>query len=165
MFADILHFTQLEDFGVPATTITPSTGAGGNLGATWNYGASDTNDFGALGDAATAHKTAHSGGVGAFGVYGVDDSNYDATAAKSSLITPCTIQTLKPRTPILLQTLPRPDRPPLGCLMSLDLCSLTCFGRPLRNRNPLNPQPQIRKQARAPPAPSAAANQLESAPA
>ena len=133
MFADILHFTQLETFGFPATTITDAAAAGGNSGAIWNYGASDLNDMGALGDAATEYQTAHSGGVGAFGIYGVDDSNYDSTS--TALITPCTIPTLKPRASFLLapplhslqrsdrpalilllpQTPPRPDHPPLDC--------------------------------------------------
>ena len=132
MFADILHLTQLETFGFPATTITDDTAiASGNMGAIWNYGASDANDMGAIGDPATAYLTAHSGGVGAFGIYGVDDSNYDSTS--TALITPCTIPTLKPRAsfllapplhslhrsdrPALILLLPqtRPDHPPLDC--------------------------------------------------
>jgi len=89
MFADILHLTQLETFGFPATTITSDTAvASGNMGAIWNYGASDANDMGAIGPAdGTEYKTLHAGGVGAFGIYGVDDSNYDA--GSTALITPC----------------------------------------------------------------------------
>ena len=46
MFADIVLLTKLESFAFPLTTITEKETAGGNSGATWNYGASDTNDFG-----------------------------------------------------------------------------------------------------------------------
>jgi hypothetical protein len=167
MFADILHLTQLETFGFPATTITSDTAiASGNMGAIWNYGASDTNDMGALGDAATEYKTAHAGGVGAFGIYGVDDSNYDSTS--TALITPCTIPTLKPQTPRTVSagaaplSLHQPEHPPLGCRICFGprAFSAVCFGRPLRTSSTPNLQ-----QARAPPAPCAAANRLKSAPA
>ena len=136
MFQDFLHLTQLETFGFPATTITDDTAiASGNMGAIWNYGASDANDMGALGDVATEYKTAHAGGVGAFGIYGVDDSNYDSTS--TALITPCTIPTLKPHTPRIIPDHP-PYHPPLYCVPISLLCasSLICLGRPLPNRSP-----------------------------
>ena len=75
MFADIVLLTKLEHFAFPLTTITEKETAGGNSGATWNYGASDTNDFGAGivdGEPKANHTWA--------GVYGVTDSAYDSNA-------------------------------------------------------------------------------------
>jgi hypothetical protein len=73
MFADIVLLTKLESFAFPLTTITKADNAGGNTGATWNYGASDTNDFGAgIEDGKADHTWA--------GVYGVTDSAYDSNA-------------------------------------------------------------------------------------
>jgi len=87
MFADILHLQSLqltsltvdpagsaggaaggsaaggETFGFPTTTITESASASGNMGAIWNYGASDANDMAALGAKKGMHKTAHDGGT------------------------------------------------------------------------------------------------------
>ena len=161
MFADFLHLTQLETFGFPTTTITTSDTASGNMGAIWNYGASDSNDFAALGNSddgsAAMIKTQHAGGVGAFGVYGVTDSNYDSDSTQK--ITPCTIPTLKPRAPFLLALLR------LHCIIALLICAFSqiCVGKPLRNCNHSTPNPT---QARASPARNpAAAKQLESAPA
>ena len=71
MFADIVLLTKLESFAFPLTTITEDDKAGGNTGATWNYGASDTNDFGA--GIADGKKADHTWA----GVYGVTDSAYD----------------------------------------------------------------------------------------
>jgi len=73
MFADIVLLTKLESFAFPLTTITEAETAGGNTGASWNYGASDTNDFGAgIADGKADHTWA--------GVYGVTDSAYDSNA-------------------------------------------------------------------------------------
>ena len=73
MFADIVLLTKLESFAFPLTTITEAETAGGNTGAAWNYGASDTNDFGAgIADGKADHTWA--------GVYGVTDSAYDSNA-------------------------------------------------------------------------------------
>ena len=73
MFADIVLLTKLETFAFPLTTITEAETAGGNTGASWNYGASDTNDFGAgIADGKADHTWA--------GVYGVTDSAYDSNA-------------------------------------------------------------------------------------
>ena len=70
MFADIRLLTKLETFGFPATTITEDTDAGGNSGATWNYGASSTNDFGAgIAKGSADHSWP--------GSYGVTDSAYE----------------------------------------------------------------------------------------
>jgi len=73
MFADIVLLTKLESFAFPLTTITEAETAGGNTGASWNYGASDTNDFGAgIAKGKADHTWA--------GVYGVTDSAYDSNA-------------------------------------------------------------------------------------
>ena len=46
MFADIRTLSMLFSSSWPATNVTDVATAAGNTGAAWNYGASDTNDFG-----------------------------------------------------------------------------------------------------------------------
>merc|ERR1712110_223856 len=74
MFSDIQHLQGLFSSAWPATTITDDVTADGNTGSTWNYGASSTNAFGS----GTPNDT-HSGGVGAYGVFGVTDTGYTNT--------------------------------------------------------------------------------------
>merc|ERR1719164_309153 len=89
MFQDIHTFTQLFDSAWPTTTITDSAAADGNLGSTWNYGATSTNTFGS----GTANDM-HSGGSGMFGVFGVTDTGYTNTDTGGITLCPGTAGSL-----------------------------------------------------------------------
>ena len=61
MFADIRTLSMLFS-NLPVTDVTDAATAAGNTGAAWNYGASDTNDFG------RSASPTHHAWPGSFGV-------------------------------------------------------------------------------------------------
>jgi hypothetical protein len=61
--------------------VTDNPAADGNMGATWNYGASTTNDFGG-----GTPNAAHSGGVGMFGSYGYTDTGTCSPLDQKSVV-------------------------------------------------------------------------------
>jgi len=77
-FQDIAHFQNLAFSSEwPAATISDSATNGGLTGSAWNYGS----NFGGPTKAGwtSGADTVHSGGEGAFGIFGVEDDNYGPT--------------------------------------------------------------------------------------
>jgi hypothetical protein len=81
-FADIAHFQVIHTQSLfesvwPAAIISEASSAGGNLGATWNYGS----NFGGTSSTWTSGAvTKHDGeAAGMFGSFGVADGTYGPT--------------------------------------------------------------------------------------
>mmetsp|Transcript_33061 Transcript_33061/g.78829 ORF Transcript_33061/g.78829 Transcript_33061/m.78829 type:complete len:94 (+) Transcript_33061:112-393(+) len=85
MFADITHLTQLFDSSWPAVTLGDTASYDGNSGDAWNYG---SNFGGPLKDSwASGADTVRTGGVGMFGVMGVNDSAYNGENQSTPMCT------------------------------------------------------------------------------
>eukprot|EP00961_Rhodomonas_salina_P241494 3262753-Rhodomonas_salina.2 len=70
MFSDVQQFQALFSSSWPGVTISDDPTNNGNSGASWNYGAMTTNEFGGKGDGSAPTQR--------FGDFGVEDEGYDA---------------------------------------------------------------------------------------